>query len=84
MSTRTLTLKVSDQLRRQIAAQSRRRNISSSELVRRAVQRYVAEAGPEDGSFVSALELAGDLVGSQKGGPKDLSTNPRHLLDYGQ
>ncbi len=84
MSTRTLTLKVSDQLRKQIAAASRRKNISSSELVRRAVQRYVVDPDEEQPGFVSAGELAGDLVGSLKGGPKDLASNPKHLEDYGQ
>ena len=84
MSTRTLTLKVSDQLRKQIAAASRRKNISSSELVRRAVQRYVVDPEEEEAGFVSACELAGDLVGSLKGGPKDLASNPKHLQDYGK
>lgn len=83
MTTRILTLKLPDTLRKQIAAASRRRNISSSELVRRAVSRYVSETsgGSEQ---ISALDLAGDLVGSLKGGPKDLSTNPAHLDDYGK
>jgi hypothetical protein len=31
----------------------------------------------------SALDLAGDLVGSLKG-PGDLSTNKRHMKDFGK
>lgn len=70
-------------LRQQITKASRRRNISSSELVRRAVLQYVSES-PDPKRPASALELAGDLVGSLKGGPRDLATNPAHLDDYGQ
>ena len=33
---------------------------------------------------VSALDLAGGLVGSVEGGPGDLATNPKHLNDYGE
>ena len=32
----------------------------------------------------SALDLAGDLVGSVEGGPGDLATNPDHLKSYGE
>lgn len=34
-------------------------------------------------SRVSALELAGELVGSVEGGPGDLATNREHMKDYG-
>ena len=33
---------------------------------------------------VSALELAGNLIGSVEGGPGDLATNPEHLHGYGE
>ena len=33
---------------------------------------------------VSALDLAGELVGSVEGGPGDLATNPQHLNEYGK
>ncbi len=36
------------------------------------------------GKHGSALDLAGDLVGSVEGGPGDLATNPKHLNDYGR
>lgn len=37
-------------------------------------------------SGVSALELAGNLIGSVEGGsgPGDLATNPEHLNGYGR
>ncbi len=33
---------------------------------------------------ISALEVAGDLVGCVKGGPPDLSTNPIYMDGFGQ
>ena len=33
---------------------------------------------------VSALDLAGELVGGVEGGPGDLATNPKHSNDYGK
>ena len=39
---------------------------------------------PQRKGEVSALALAGDLVGSVEGGPGDLATNPDHLSGYGK
>ncbi len=39
---------------------------------------------PKLAGGVSALELAGDLIGSVEGGPGDLATNPEHLNGYGK
>ena len=36
------------------------------------------------GKGVSALALAGALVGGVDGGPGDLATNPKHLKEYGK
>lgn len=53
---------------------------TESELVRRGLQ-LVAE---EEGRRRSALELAGRSVGRFKKGPKDLSTNRKHLEGFGE
>lgn len=79
----TLSLKVEDKLDREITRVSRRQGISKSELMRRAVHQYLGQQKGEK-PFVSALELAGDLVGSIKGLPSDLSTNPKYMDDYGK
>lgn len=52
---------------------------TESELVRRGLQ-LVAE---EEGRGPSALALAGRSVGRFKNGPKDLSTNRKHLEGFG-
>ena len=53
---------------------------TESELVRRGLQ-LVAE---EEGRRRSALELAGPSAGRFKRGPKDLSSNRRHLEGFGE
>jgi len=53
---------------------------SESALVRRGLK-LVAAAVTQP---LSALELAGESVGRFKGGPRDLSTNPKHLEGYGK
>ncbi|HEY2933164.1 MAG TPA: hypothetical protein VGK99_15595 [Acidobacteriota bacterium] len=53
---------------------------TESEIVRRGLQ-LVAEAA---GRRPSALELAGNSVGRFKKGPRDLSTNKKHLKGFGE
>ena len=53
---------------------------TESEIVRRGLQ-LVAE---EEGGRRSALDLAGRSVGRFKKGPKDLSTNKKHVEGFGE
>jgi hypothetical protein len=53
---------------------------TDSEIVRRGLQ-LVAQ---EERSRRSALELAGRSVGRFKKGPRDLSTNRKHLEGFGE
>ena len=79
----TLTIKISETLEHELRQASEWAHVSKSELVRRALQAYIAPrmAGT---SFVSALDQAGDLVGCFSGGPSDLSSNPGHLDGFGK
>ncbi len=79
----TLTIKIPPQLEQEIVLASEREHLSKSELVRRALVAYVSQrkAGRLN---MSALEQAGDLVACFSGGPSDLSSNPRHLDDFGR
>lgn len=77
-----LSFKVPEVLDRKLAAVVRRRGLKKSVLVREALKQYLDESREvRRGSF---LELAGDLVGCVKGAPTDLSSNPRHLADFGK
>ena len=78
---KTLSLKLPEELDIRIGAIARQRGSSKSEVVRRALEAYLAsEAIPWSGS---ALELAGDLVGALEG-PTDLSYHPEHMHGYGE
>lgn len=77
-----LSVKVPAALDRKLAAAVRRRGGRKSALVRKALERYLDDAQEvRRGSF---LDLAGDLVGCVKDAPADLSSNPRHLADFGK
>jgi hypothetical protein len=77
----TLTIKIPPGLERELLRVSEQEHLSKSEIVRRALVSYLSQ---RDVPFVSALEQAGDLVGCFEGGPPDLSSNPRHLDDFGR
>jgi len=56
-----------------------RRRVTQSELVREALEIHLAVTSPG-----SCLELVGDLAGSVRGGPPDLSSQRRHLKGFGR
>ena len=79
---KTLSFKVPAALDRKLAAVVKRRGVRKSALVREALARYLEGSSElRRGSF---LDLAGDLAGCVKGAPADLSSNPRHLADFGR
>lgn len=79
----TLTIKIPPQLEQEIVLVSEREHLSKSELVRRALVAYLSKRNAAVPAM-SALEQAGDLVGCFSGGPSDLSSNSRHLDDFGR
>jgi metal-responsive CopG/Arc/MetJ family transcriptional regulator len=78
-----LTVKIPKELDREINRAARRERISKSELARRAMVRYVTrrDMAPK---LRTAAEVAGDLIGSVRGTPPDLSSDPRYLQDLGR
>jgi predicted transcriptional regulator len=82
----TLTIKLPSSLDEALADASVRQQLSKSELVRRAIAAYVEglRAAGNGRAVPSALAQAGDLAGCFAGGPADLSSNPRHMDDFGR
>jgi hypothetical protein len=78
-----LTIKVTDELDQDISRAARRQRITKSELLRRAAVQYLV-AEKSSAPFRSASELAGSLIGSIRGAPPDLASNPEHMEDYGK
>jgi len=79
---KTLTVRLSDELAAQIEAESRRRKLSKSEIVR---ERLTLASGPQPQS--AAFDAIRDLIGSVDGLPADLSMRKKHYLaatNFGQ
>ena len=81
MRSETLSLRISKSESRALRERARKDGVSRGTLVRRALRAYgvTPEIEPKTG-----YEVIQHLIGKNAGGPKDLSTNPRHLDDYGR
>jgi metal-responsive CopG/Arc/MetJ family transcriptional regulator len=75
---KTLSLKLPLSLSVKLERAAKKRGQSKSAVVRAALEQFLKGERP-----LSALELAGDLVGCCEG-PADLSTNPKYLEGYGK
>ena len=78
---RTITLKLPDGLAARVSATVRRRGVTTSALVREALEDTLG--GEKSDNAGSCLDLAAGLRGTLAG-PVDLSSNPRHLKGYGR
>ena len=79
----TLSIKVPVQTKIRLSAVARSRRTTPSALLREAIELVVAGESPS--SRASLYELSRDLFDDLRGGgPRDLSTNPRHLRDFGK
>ena len=74
-SMRSLTVRLPDQLAREIEAECRERNCAKSDVVRERLRRG---AGPTSSS--SRLNLIADLIGSVDGLPADISGRRKRYL----
>jgi len=79
---KTISLKLTENLLRKLDRTARERGQSKSDVVRAALEEYL-NGERTKGRPLSALELAGDLVGCAEG-PGDLSTNPKYMEGYGK
>lgn len=79
---KAISLKIPDHLDARLAETARQRGASKSAIVREAVEAMLAASATP--GKASCFELAADLIGGVRGGPDDLSHNPRHLEGYGQ
>jgi Arc/MetJ-type ribon-helix-helix transcriptional regulator len=79
---KTISLKVPERMHAKLRSMAKRLGRSKSEVVRAALEQFLnGEAAAQ--RPISALELAGDLVGCAPG-PADLSTNPEYMEGYGK
>ena len=77
----TLTVKLPERLKAKVEASAKRRRVPKSQVVREALERALANESKR--STVRAIDLVRDLVGCVRGGPRDLTTNPKYMEDFG-
>jgi len=79
----TFSLKIPDHLYAKLEAETQKRHMTKSQFIRIALEATLEKKnqGQEMASFYA---LSKDLCGSLSGGPNDLSTNPKHMEDYGK
>ena len=74
-----LSVRVSRRTSARLASLSRKRRVPVSDVVRDALERYTASEQPS--IWDSARHI---FEGTRWKGPRDLSTNKRHLKGYGR
>ncbi len=77
---KNISVKLPDDLITSLRHAAEERDASASDVVREALAEYLAKPLEMPGS---ALDLAGDLVGSVEGS-SDLATNPKHMRGFGR
>ena len=75
---RTVSVKLPPSLAAWLTRQARELRRSKSALVRQALEQQRSQPGKG-----TCLDLMEDLCGSVRG-PRDLSTNPKHLTGFGK
>ena len=78
---KTISLKLPNPLHAQLERLAKSRAQTKSAIVRKALEEMLN--GTCRMKPVSALELAGDVVGCCEG-PGDLSTNPKYMEGFGE
>jgi metal-responsive CopG/Arc/MetJ family transcriptional regulator len=77
----TITLKVPEDLLARLDAAARSQRVSRSEVCRKSLEESLKKVIPTRRSL---LERSSDLCGCAESGIKDLSSNPKHLDDFGR
>jgi Arc/MetJ-type ribon-helix-helix transcriptional regulator len=81
MASQRITVRIPAPLNVRLREQSRAEGQSPSDVVRVALETYLkGRAKPR--TAYDAAKAAG-VIGCMRGGPKDLSTNPKHFEGFG-
>ena len=80
---KNLSLKIPEKLDQRIAHEVLRRRITKSVLVREALEQFLSGTKPSK-KQAAVFDLTRDLAGKYCGGPRDLSTNPKHMEGFGE
>jgi hypothetical protein len=75
----TITCKIPGQLKARLEAAARQWRVSKSAILRFALEKQLARRSTAPSAFDLVKHLSGSLHG-----PKNLSTNPRHMKGFGE
>lgn len=78
---KSISLKLPEALNARLEAVARRRGETKSAVLRRMLEAHLSDS--PDAAAPSCLALTEDLAGCVSG-PRDLSTNPKHLKGFGR
>lgn len=82
MQVAALSLRMSTGESKALRERALKEGVSQSSIVRRALRAYGVT--PEHEPAMSGYDVIKQILGRYRGGPKDLSTNPQHLSEYGK
>jgi metal-responsive CopG/Arc/MetJ family transcriptional regulator len=81
MASRRIPVRIPGALGRRLRRRSLMKGQSESEVVRRALETYLARTGDERWAYDLAKQSG--LIGCLRRAPRDLSTSRRHLNGFG-
>lgn len=82
MSTGRITIRVDDSLQERLESVAQAAGKTESQVVREALEDYL-DRNQVDVTAYDLFKKAG-IIGCVKGGPKDMSTNPKYMADFGR
>lgn len=82
MQVETLSIRISKAESKALRQRARAEGMSQGAIVRRALRAYGVTPEPEKAK--SGYDVIKHLIGSCKGGPSDLATNPKYLEGFGR
>jgi metal-responsive CopG/Arc/MetJ family transcriptional regulator len=76
-----INVRVESKLKQQLELEAQEKGVSPSDIVRQALQEHLQRQKPRESCYDIAKRLG--IIGSAKGLPSDLSTNPKHMEGFG-
>jgi predicted DNA-binding protein len=77
-----MTIRVNKKVRSKLAQLAKQRGQTESDVARAALEKFVESEKPGETCYDIAKRLG--IVGMIKGGPSDMSTNPKYLEGLGR
>lgn len=77
-----INVRVDHQLKKELEAEAKEKGVRPSVIVRQALEEHMRRKTPRESAYDVAKRLG--IIGSAKGLPADLSSNPKHMEGFGR